>query len=172
MKRETITDLWVLGIVLLALSVIIPFPWIEMNVEQADTGIVVYEWIVLSDISTKTGPYFNVTLALLCAAILIGALFISSLFRWSIEKQDKLWYWGEIPIALIILAIIVFNIPHPIYGHEGQFGDELVPGDTNYYNVSWYPHVGFYLTIISLVILGISQFLFRRIQTSNVKKGI
>ena len=127
MKREKIADLWGIGILLLALSVLIPFPWVEFKIQSIDDpSIIVYKGVnPASDITSKNGPFWTSTLVLICVAIIIGVLFIFSLFRWSINKDSQLWYWGEITIEdfdyLLIRAKSFLSGPQPI-NHDGNSG--------------------------------------------------
>jgi len=168
MKREFVTDLWALGIILLALSVLIPFPWVEFKTREVESGVIAYNEInPASEISSKNGPTWTATLVLVCSSLVVGLLFLPKLYRWSVDKEAGTWYLGEISIALAISSLVALNLnPTPIFGLKEEFTDNF------YFVTNWYPHVGFYLVVAAIVILLAGQALFRRSRSTAVRKVI
>jgi len=168
MRRETIAYIWVLGILILAFTIFIPIPWVEVKEVDFTNPPSISYWgsNPATDISSENEPIWTTaaTVVLVCAAIITGILFLFSLFRWTVKEDVRLWYWGEITICLIIIALIVFN-----NNSKGIFGHEITA--TSYISdATWYPYVGFYLVIASVIILTIGQFLVRRFFESYPKK--
>jgi hypothetical protein len=149
MKRETVADLWALGIVFLTLSIIVPMPWLELkdqSVDPEETSV-----IDITPIPWATRDAgAAVAILLICGTILIGTFTGLDLFRWSVGGKRRSWHWGGVTILLAVLAVSAFSVLHSMYGRTETWID-----GTLHVN-SWYPQFGFYITIFSTVILAIA----------------
>jgi hypothetical protein len=166
MKRETIADLWALGMVLLALTLIMPLSWLDLEDESADTGkiatygIVPFKWFGIDEGSAMAVVFIG-------AAVLIGCYSSLGYFRWSIDRGDLPWGSALLSIFLLVLALVVFACVHSMYGRGFSFD-----GTGDLHTLHWYPSIGFYLTALSVLILSIVQVLAYRLSSKRVRKII
>jgi hypothetical protein len=159
MKRETIAIFWAIGIGMLVISLLIPWAWIRVEVPDANTDLT--SNLGLNIDLSKAEPAFIATVTIIYLAVLTGIISLIGIILWSRDGKTQIGDWGILTIILIIIAVITFNVHHPIYSHEVMNIGNSVIGEMDM-SVTWYPHIGFFLVIFSLFILTVTQYLFQK----------
>lgn len=143
---------------MLVISIFVP--WVGFEVKMNDTGKSSQSSLSLFTELTNAGPFFITTLVLMCMAILTGIISLAGLIVWSKKRRGHSLYWCGLTVILIVLAIIVFNVPHPIYHKETTDWGDFHVGNI-WVTSTTYPHAGFYLDVFSIIIFIVVIYLAR-----------